>query len=177
MRDPGEKAKLALVAAASVSTVGLFTFLATTDPERLRTRVPTDAAPPAAVELRRGPPAETPAPPAPIETGAARETPPPPPAAQGDDEPQARAEEAPAPPVVERAIVKDAAAAAPKPRRKGARTDIEAFAPPPPRRPVTRASAPRHINYDSLPSRKGPEPEGNDAPEPQEALPDFLQGF
>jgi hypothetical protein len=177
MRDPGDKAKLALVAAASVSTVGLFTFLATTDPERLRTRVPADAAPPAAVELRWGPAAEAPAPTVPIETGAARETAPPPPASQGDDEPQARAEEGPAPPAVESAIVKDAAAAAPKPRRKGARPEIDAFAPPPPRRPATRASAPRHINYDSLPSRKGPAPEGSDAPEPQEALPDFLQGF
>jgi hypothetical protein len=185
MRQPfsGEIARLALVAVASVSTVGLFTFLALHQPDRLLspsgspTKSPPGSQPPmTSFELRREP-AQVEAPARKGEIGEARDAPLAAPEPQGGFDPAVGADEGPTPsaPIIERAVMRDAGASAPASRRKSGRSEV-----------WSGSSAKRHSlskptrnreSFGSLPNRKCGEHEETERLEPQDPLSDFIGGF
>lgn len=201
MRYPfsGEIARLALVAIASVSTVGLFSYLATHERDRLLAPAPSSATAPGPISAPPGPlsasptaAVPTPADPKPAspvpelrrdlaeppepggvlsrETGSTA-TPEPRPESDVGANPEAP----PSAPAFEKAVVKEAPATAPTFRRKTGRPDAETVTTR--KRPLFGRATRKTDLSGPLPSKKCGEPEEIDRESPRDPLSDFIDSF
>jgi type IV secretory pathway VirB10-like protein len=175
---PGETAKIALVALASVSTVGLLVYLAEREPSRpplaSATRETPKSVPPS-FELRRAP-AE------PVERSGLKETAATtaPPAAlepQPPSEPPVEADENPALPAaaLEKAVERDGPIFEPRSKHRTARTDATGAAPA--RRSAFGRAVKSRASFGPLPNRKCGEHEEMDRQESHDPISEFIDGF
>jgi hypothetical protein len=183
MRYPisGEIAKLALVAIASVSTVGVFAYLATHERDRLlpsslpATSVSRPAPSPPALELRREraePLEPTPRPVTVEETGAPSL---PEPQSDSGRNVDVSGSEPPTTPAIEKAVVKDASVLQARTKRRAGRADAESDTPGK-RAAFGRTTRKRDI-FGPLPNKKCGEPEDPDRESPRDPVSDFIESF
>ena len=201
MRYPfsGEIARLALVAIASVSTVGLFSYLATHERDRLLAPAPSSVTAPGPISPPPGPISAVPTPavltpavpkpasPVPELRRDLAEVPEPGrsllpetgPAATPEPQPESdvgATPEAPPPaPAIEKAVVKEAPAMGPTFRRKTGRTDAETVTTR--KRPLFGRATRKTDLSGPLPSKKCGGSEEIDRESPRDPLLDFIDSF
>lgn len=172
----GENTKLALVAIASISTVGLFTFLALHQPDREPAKpdpAPRSVTPPA-LELRREP-AETPRPPQQEKAASSASAEPPVPDRQGSPERAVEADDSPAELAApaERTVERARGGVVRRLKHKIAGPDPESKAPTEKRSRFSGAVR-SPAAFGTLPNKKcGP----HDDADPETSSPDPFSGF